>query len=224
MPHSSGEARTESGSDQSQLTFSDLPSSRSRPPPPLHHDSSPPVRRNYKRRHHSWPKHFSFSPFQISFQIIYSSFTIIICKKSSYIFQREKWTKSSSKLTENSTFMFIRYVICDTSCIKSKMLQIFLSLSNHHSSYHNSPAELNVKKLSMKIFLKTFSRLEHFLAKYFQIFSGCQTNYLKNSEHYCDYWYQSSYRALPSSAIKIEIKFVFCISYSRPLLVRRLGW
>ena len=53
VPHSSGEARTESGSDQSQLTFSDLPSSRSRPPPPLHHDSSPPVRRNYKRRHQS---------------------------------------------------------------------------------------------------------------------------------------------------------------------------
>ena len=57
VPHTSGEARTDSehSEDSEQLTFSDLPSHRNRPPPPLHETKqySTPVRRNYKRRHHS---------------------------------------------------------------------------------------------------------------------------------------------------------------------------
>ena len=61
VPHSSGEVRTETSSDSSDssdslLTFSELPSHRSRPPPPLRDSQTDQQEqhnlRNYKRRRH----------------------------------------------------------------------------------------------------------------------------------------------------------------------------
>ena len=58
VPHTSGELRTETSSDSEaghhKLTFSQLPSSRSRPPPPLRDSQADHQQqlRNYKRRRH----------------------------------------------------------------------------------------------------------------------------------------------------------------------------